>query len=187
MKTKKITGMAILAAIVIVLQSFSSIIPFNIPIALVHIPIVIGACLYGRKCGAFLGFVFGAVVLAFMWKNPFSLELLQLNPFAAVVLVLLKGTAAGWAAGIMYRLLCKKSVYLAGVLASVICPIVNTGIYIIGMITVFRSSLLELSGGGNLIVFLFTAFIGVNFLIELAINIVFAPAIVRIIKAKDRA
>lgn len=183
MKTKNLTAVAVLTALVVLLQSISSLIPLNIPIALVQIPIVVGACLYGKKCGAWLGFVFGAVVLCFLPKDPFSMELLSLNPIATVLLIIIKGTAAGWVSGFLYELLSKK-IAVAGAVSSVVCPIVNTGIFLLGMCTVFRTRLLEMSSGNNIIVFLLTAFIGVNFLIELGINIVFAPAIVRIIKAR---
>lgn len=184
MKTKNLTAIAALAALVIILQSVSSLIPMNVPIALVQIPIVIGACLYGRKCGAFLGFVFGAVVLCFLPKDQFSMGLLQLNPFATVFLILFKGTAAGWVSGAVFSLL-KNHVYPAGIAAAIICPIVNTGLFILAMSTVFRSTLLQMSEGNNIVVFLLTTFIGINFLIELGINAVFSPAIVRIIKARS--
>ena len=60
----KITGTAILTAVVVVLQLLGSFIhlgPFSI--SLVLVPIVIGAALYGWIAGAWLGLVFSIVVL----------------------------------------------------------------------------------------------------------------------------
>ena len=63
-KTRRLTGLALLTAIVAVLQVVASFIkfgPFTITLALA--PILIGAALYGPKAGAYLGGVFGLVVL----------------------------------------------------------------------------------------------------------------------------
>ena len=62
--TKKLVGVALFTAIVVVLQLIGSGIklgPFSI--SLVLVPIVVGAALYGKSAGAWLGFVFGFVVL----------------------------------------------------------------------------------------------------------------------------
>ena len=62
--TKQVVGLGLITAIVIVLQFLGSFIklgPFSV--SLVLIPIVVGAALYGAKAGAWLGFVFGIVVL----------------------------------------------------------------------------------------------------------------------------
>ena len=70
----------ILAAIVVVLQIFSGYIrfgPFSITLALV--PIIVGGALCGPLSGAFLGLVFGTVVLindagAFLAINVFVIR-----------------------------------------------------------------------------------------------------------------
>ena len=59
-----LVGMGILTAIVIVLQGLASAIRFGpFSITLVLAPIIIGAAFYGWKAGAWLGFVFGVMVL----------------------------------------------------------------------------------------------------------------------------
>lgn len=63
-KTRRLTGLALMTAIIVVLQVVASFVkfgPFTITLALA--PILIGAALYGPKAGACLGGVFGAVVL----------------------------------------------------------------------------------------------------------------------------
>ena len=97
MSTRTLTGVAIFTAIVIVLQSFSAVIrfgPFSITLAL--IPIVVGAALYGHWAGAWLGFVFGMVVLLSGDAGPF----LAVNPLGTILTVLLKGAGAGCLSGL---------------------------------------------------------------------------------------
>ena len=62
-KTQRLTGLALMTGIIIVLQIVASFIkfgPFTITLALA--PIIIGAALYGAGAGAYLGGVFGVVV-----------------------------------------------------------------------------------------------------------------------------
>ena len=62
--TKTLVGLGLLTAIVVVLQLVGSFIKFGtFSISLVLMPIVVGAALYGVGAGAWLGFVFGVVVL----------------------------------------------------------------------------------------------------------------------------
>ena len=73
-KIRLITFGGILTALVILLQYFSNYIyfgPFSITLAL--IPILIGAILFGPFMGAWLGFVFGLVVLLSGQAAPFML------------------------------------------------------------------------------------------------------------------
>ena len=63
-KTRRLTGLALMTAIIVVLQVVASFVkfgPFSITLALA--PIIIGAALYGAGAGAWLGAVFGVVVL----------------------------------------------------------------------------------------------------------------------------
>jgi thiamine transporter ThiT len=108
--TRTLVGLALFTALVIVLQLIGSFIRFGVfSISLVLVPIVVGAALYGPLGGAWLGFVFGVTVLVSGDANFF----LQYNAFATVLVVLVKGTAAGWCAGLVYRWLSGKNQYLA--------------------------------------------------------------------------
>ena len=63
-KTRRLTGLALMTAIIVVLQVVASFVKFGpFPITLALAPIIIGAALYGPKAGAYLGGVFGIVVL----------------------------------------------------------------------------------------------------------------------------
>ena len=88
-------GIGLLTAIVVVLQAMAVAIRFGVfNITLVLVPIVVGAALYGWKAGAWLGFVFGVVVL-FTDAGAF----LAVNVPGTIITCILKGALAGAAAG----------------------------------------------------------------------------------------
>ena len=63
-KTRRLVGLSIFTALVIVLQLVATFVKIGtFPVTLTLVPIVVGAALYGPKAGAWLGFVFGVVVL----------------------------------------------------------------------------------------------------------------------------
>ncbi len=62
-------------------------------------------------------------------------------------------------------------------LASMIAPVANTATFILFMLLFFRPLLEEWAGGTNVIVYLLTVIVGVNFVIEFTVAIVFAPAL----------
>lgn len=102
-KTRRLTGLALMTAIIVVLQVVASFVkfgPFTITLALA--PILIGAALYGPKAGACLGGVFGAVVLlaCILGWDPGGAILWNANPFLTALVCLGKGILAGLAAGL---------------------------------------------------------------------------------------
>ena len=186
-KTKGLVGMSIFTALVVVLTVIATFVkfgPFSITLALA--PIVVGAAVYGPKSGAWLGGVFGFVVLlmCIFGADVGGAILWNVNPFATAVLCIVKGAAAGWAAGLVYHALSKKSVTLGVVLAAVCSPIVNTGIFCLAMATLYQATLAEwaAAAGSNVVSFVFLGLIGVNFLVELLVNVVLTPVIARIVK-----
>lgn len=181
-KTKTLVGVGLLTAIVVVLQALAVIIRptgiFNITLSLV--PIVVGAALYGYKAGAWLGFVFSMVVL-FTDTAAF----MAISVPGTIITVLVKGTAAGLAAGLVYLALEKKNRYLAVIGSAVICPIVNTGLFLLGCVIFFMDTIngwAAASGYASAGAYMIMALVGVNFLIEMAVNIVLSSVIVRIIR-----
>ena len=194
-KTGRLVGTGILTALIIVLQTFASgikIANFTPPLSL--IPIITGAILFGEFTGAILGFVFGIVVVmaVISGAEPFSTLMLNFNPVMTVVICLLKGTAAGYLSGLVYKLLSGRSKMLSLIISSIITPIVNTGIFTIGMLTVFYKLINDSAasaGADNTIVFFFSVFIGINFLTEVVFIAVLVPAIsniIYVIKKKNR-
>lgn len=179
---KTLTGMGLLTAVVIVLQFVCLALRptgfFNITLCLV--PIVVGAALYGVKAGAWLGFVFGVIVTV-----TDSASFMVINAPATVAVCVLKGTLAGLAAGAVYKLLEKKNLYAAAVTAGVVCPVVNTGVFVLGCFAFFMPTIAEwglAAGIENAVYYLFAFIIGTNFFIEFAVNIVLSSVMVSIIK-----
>lgn len=185
--TQKLVITAILTALVIVLQFMGSFIRFGMfSISLVLIPIVIGSALCGYKAGAWLGFVFGAAVLLSGDASAF----LVIDVFGTIVTVLLKGTLCGLAAGITYKLLENKNRYIAVMAAAVVCPIVNTGVFLLGCLVFFLETITEWGiglGFQNVGRYMIFGLVGGNFIFELITNIVLAPIILRVEKAVRKA
>jgi len=190
LRTKRIAGVGIFAAIVVVLQilaTFIQIGPFAITLVLV--PIVIGAALYGVAAGSILGGVFGIVVLSMTISgaDPGAHMLWVANPLATAAVIMLRGVLAGMAAGAVYQAFSKKNKFVGVVCAAVICPIVNTGLFLLAMYFIFPYFLEMWAAGATAFYFLFIGLAGINFVIELVINIVLSPTIVRIIDATGRS
>lgn len=181
-KIKKMVGIGLFTAIVVVLQLLGGGIKFGtmFSITLVLVPIVVGAAVYGWQAGAWLGFAFGVAVLL----TGDAAAFLAINPLATVLVVLVKGTAGGLISGIIYNALSRKNTSLAVVAAAIACPVTNTGIFLIGCKLFFMEAVsawaVEL-GFPNATNYMFFGLAGVNFLIELGTNIVLAPVITRLI------
>ena len=183
--TKKQTELvalgALFTALVIILQLIGSAIRFGpFSISLVLVPIVLGAALCGYKIGGFLGLVFGAAVLISGDAGAF----LAVDVFGTVLTVLAKGLCCGLAAGLVYKALSGNNTYLAVIAAAIVCPIVNTGVFLLGCLVFFMEALtqwgtaLGFPNVGNYIIY---GVVGGNFLVEMGINIILAPVIIRVI------
>ncbi|MBO4848407.1 MAG: energy-coupled thiamine transporter ThiT [Clostridia bacterium] len=263
--TYKLVGLGLLTAIVVVLQFIGASIRFGtFSISLVLMPIVVGAALYGIGAGAWLGLVFGVVVLLSGDANTF----LTINPFGTVVTVLAKGILAGTVSGLVYKLLSghettgRLSLAIASLLmlgagafciifgekqnagtlptdvmaavrsaeaanphpgtpfivigiilavagaallaydlikkptlnvsaavfvSAAICPIVNTGIFLLGCKLFFMDTIREWAGGTNVGTFMIVGLVGFNFILELAINLILSPAIVMLIRIGEKS
>ncbi len=175
-----IVGIGLLTAIVVVLQFVSMyLLRFStFSITLTLLPIVVGAALYGWKTGAWLGLVFGAAVLLTGDATLF----LEINIPGTIITVLAKGMLAGLASALVYNLIAKKNRTAAVISAAVTAPIVNTGVFVLGCFAFFLDYIKSLAGNENILVFILIAFVGANFFIELGINLVFNPVIIRLIE-----
>ncbi len=175
-KIKNMVGIAILMAIVVVLQLVGQYIRFGaVSISLVLLPVVVGAAVYGPIAGVILGLAGAVVVLA----QPDTAFFYGMGVFGTVVIVLLKGMLSGGLAGLTYRAVAKKSSMLAVTLSAVVCPVVNTGIFILGCMVFFYDNFSAASD--NVLLYVVATFAGLNFLVELLINILCCPMIVRLL------
>jgi uncharacterized membrane protein len=186
--------MAMLLALVVVLQLISGLIKFGpFSLSFVLLPVVIGSIVLGYKKGAVLGAVFGIVVIiqCATGVDAGGFILWGINPFFTMLICLVKGIAAGLIPGLLYRLINKNdTIGVRGVVASVVAalsaPIANTGLFLIGLSVCFNSTLIEWAGGTNVLVYIITGLVGINFVIEFLINLVVSPAISTIIKAVNK-
>ncbi|MBQ6696185.1 MAG: ECF transporter S component [Lachnospiraceae bacterium] len=184
--TKKLVGVGLLTAIVVVLQAVAVAIRptglFNI--SLVLVPIVVGAALYGYKTGAWLGLVFSIVVL-FTDAGAF----LAVNVPGTIITVIVKGTVAGLVAGLVYLALEKKNRFVAVIAAAIACPVTNTGIFLLGCVLFFMDTIngwASAAGFANAGTYMIIGMVGVNFLVELVLNIILSSAIVRIVNISKK-
>lgn len=175
MKTalSRLTALAMLAALVVVLQLAATFIRFgSFPITLTLIPIVVAGVLYGVSSGALLGTVFGLVVLVMVLTGADSSGqmMLALHPLITSAACVVKGTLCGAAAAAVYHLLAPRSRKAAVVAAAAVCPIVNTGILYLVLVLFFDTPWAAV----------LSAFMSINFLLELAVNVALSPVVLRL-------
>lgn len=180
-KIKRMVGIALLMAIVIVLQFVGSMIPpigGTVSISLVLIPIVVGAAIYGPTAGAALGATFAAVTLinCITGADSGGAMVFQANPWMCILVVTAKSVLCGLASGWIYALLHQHNAYIAMLCAAIICPVVNTGVFVTCMLLFFKEVLRVWAGGTDVISYVLTGLVLCNFVPEMLINIVFSPA-----------
>lgn len=175
--TKNITTISLFIGIVVVLQLVATFINFGgFPITLTLVPIIIGGAMYGKKVGAILGTAFGVVValMVVTGADASGAYMLSVHPFITVAGCILKGTFAGLFSALVYEKLKDKNQTLAIVLAAAIAPITNTGILTLIIIIWFQ---------GSFATFI-ALFLTLNFALELIIDILLAPSLLRVINQK---
>lgn len=182
--TRKLTGLAILTALVVILQFLPIKGPFFL-ITLTLVPIVIGSALYGAFSGAWLGFIFGVTVLL----SGDAAAFLTINIPGTIATVLVKGTLAGLAAGLVYKLASKVNRYFGVICSALVAPVVNTGIFLLGCRLFFMDTVngwAAASGYENVGAYMILSLVGINFLIELGVNMVCSPIILRLINIRKK-
>jgi uncharacterized membrane protein len=176
----------ILTAIVIVLQAVGASIKFGaFSISLILIPVVLGAALCGPVVSAWLGLVFGAVVLL----SGDAATFLAISVPGTVITVLLKGVLCGLFAGLVFDALKKKNITLATMAAAIVAPVTNTGVFLLGCRIFFFDAVKEWGVGAGFVSvtkYMLVGFVGLNFLFELLTNIVLCPIVIRIIQATGK-
>ena len=183
-KTVRMVQLAVLSAVIIVLQllSYSILKIGEISISLVLVPVVAGAFALGPASGAFLGFVFGAVTLVgcISGVDIGGNILLVANPVLTSFLCIAKGTLCGWLPGLLYRALRKRShAYWTDLVCAALCPVVNTGVFLTITLLFYRDILTAWAGGTALLTYVIVGLVGINFLVELCLNVFIAPPVSR--------
>ena len=68
-------------------------------------------------------------------------------------------------------------------LAAITAPVVNTGVFLLGMVLFFQETLRAWAAGSALLTYALFTLAGVNFLVELGLNLVLSPAVSTLIRA----
>ena len=148
--------------------------------------------------GALAGFVPG-VAYGFFKKHPVASSVITYAVTGAFLFFGGVGLSAGLAdkaIGLQIGLTILAAVLAGGLLvglyfllrterapfyiASILAPLCNTGVFIIGMLAFFRPTLSAWAGGSDILVYTLTGLIGVNFLIEFLVAVVLTPALAAI-------
>ena len=183
---QRLVLLALLSAMVAVLAYFGGFIRIGglASISLTLIPVVIGSALCGPLAGAWLGGVAGAIFFTTA-DAPFWLGL---SVFGTIVTVMIKGILSGFCAGLVYKLLEKTNRYFAILVSAIVCPVVNTGIFLLGCLVFFMDTVKSgaTAEGMSVGLYLIIFFVGLNFIFELITNIILSPAMLRVIDIKNK-
>jgi uncharacterized membrane protein len=183
-QTEKLVLLSLFTALVAILAYFGGFIKIGglASISLTLIPVVLGAAMCGPWAGAWLGGVSGVVFFmtadAAFWMG--------LSIPGTIITVMVKGIAAGLVAGLVYKLLEKKNRYVAVIAAAIVCPVVNTGIFLLGCMIFFIDAVKDMAAGEGMSIgaYLILFFVGLNFVFELLTNIILSPAIVKLLNIR---
>ena len=183
-QTEKLVLLSLFTALVAILAYFGGFIKIGglASISLTLIPVVLGAALCGPWAGAWLGGVSGVVFFmtadAAFWMG--------LSIPGTIITVMVKGIAAGLVAGLVYKILEKKNRYVAVIAAAIVCPVVNTGIFLLGCMIFFIDAVKDMAAGEGMSIgaYLILFFVGLNFVFELLTNIILSPAIVKLLNIR---
>lgn len=164
---RQIAGIAILSALTIILTVVSNYIVIGgISINLSLIPIVLAAIIFGPYAGFFVGLINGGFIM--LSAGAFF----AVSIHGTILVCLLKTSVAGLVAGFVYEWLNDVNEFVSTLITALVVPFINTTLFILGSLIFFNGVFGEL----------ISILVSVNFLIEVAINIVLSPAILRVIK-----
>ena len=183
---RHLTLLSLLTALVAILAYLGGFIKIGslASISLTLIPVVLGAALCGPVSGAWLGGVAG-VIFFFTADAAFWMGL---SIPGTVITVMLKGILSGLAAGFAYLALEKVNRYLAVLVAAIVCPVVNTSIFLLGCFVFFIDTVKTgaAAEGMSVAAYIIIFFVGLNFVLELLSNIIVSPAIVRLLNLRKK-
>ncbi len=189
---RTIAYLAVLIALVVVLQLFASAIPmFGVTLNFSLIPIVLAGIFFGAYGGGLVGLVSGLVTFittAVMGREPSTAFLFQASPVILTIVCIGKTTLAGVVAGILYRVIGKKNELIASYVAALTVAVVNTGIYLLGMVIMKNdvASFLGTEATAGVVFVTVFGLIWLNFVLEIVVNLLIAPALYRIVSVIEK-
>lgn len=182
LSTKKLTLLAVFTAI-IMLQTFVPNLGYIrfalVDFTIIHVTVIIGACLLGWKQGAILGGVWGISSMIYAYSTPGLLNPLFYNPLIAVIPRIFVGLVASFVFGLFKN---KTKIAARLCAAGIIGTLTNTilvlsALYVFGYDFLFKA--LNLSHGATDPVLTFIlSLVTTNTLFEILIAAVVVPAVV---------
>lgn len=187
---KNIAVFGVLLAVSIVLQIFGGSIQIGVAsLNFTLVPLVLAALLYGAWGGAFIGAVNGVIVFltaCVLAPSGLFVAMFAMSPFMMFLICFLKTTAAGFISGLLFDIVACKNERTAVFVASGIAPVINTGIFVLGMLCLYND-IAEIIGDSSQVVYtIFVGCVSFNFFIELAINLLVAPALYVVYRAVEK-
>lgn len=154
----------------------------GLEIALITIPVILGATLLDEKAGAILGLAFGitSFIQAVSGLSAFGVLLFQIRPVATFLVCVPTRCLMGWLCGLIFKAFKKKNALAYGV-SGLAGALLNTLFFMTTLLAFFwKTDLIQgfATQLGSTNVFAFTvAFVGINGLIEAITCTVLAVAL----------
>lgn len=192
-QAKKLTYFSVLTALTVVLQLLGNTVRIGVvTLNFSLIPIVLAAILLGVWYGTALGAITGLIILlhcGILGADGFTNVLFATDPVVISLVCVVKTAAAGALSALLFKWIRKYNGIVATVVASGIVPIVNSGLFILGMFCIIPSLYNAgfLAEGASAFAGIVVGFVGLNFVFEFALNVIVAPALYRVINVIDRS
>ena len=199
-KSRKISYFAVLVALTVVLQLFANAIPIGAAsINLTLVPIVITGMLLGVWYATAIGFISGIITMiqVVSGSGGFFSILFGYSPVIIIFVCVLKITAAAFVGALLFKII--KNKFIATFISAAAVPIVNTLIFVLGMLMVSghmseaindlnaAAGTTVLSMESGVLAFILIGLVGFNFPIEIGANIILAPAIYNVVRIVDKS
>ena len=174
-KTLRMAQVGLLVAVVLVM-AFTPLGYFRtagLEITLLMIPVTVGAIVLGPGAGAILGLVFGLTSFAIAPSSTFGATLINISVVKTFVLCVVARLAAGWFAGITFKVLDKINFKFKFEVSSLLGPLYNTLFFMGTLIAFFYNTeyiqqMATVLGTANPVTFVI-AFVGLQGLVEAAV------------------
>ena len=172
-RTLKLTQSAILIAILL-LMAFTPIGYLKVgifSIALITIPVVIGAMTVGPMCGLILGTTFGITSFVQCFgMDPFGTTLFGINPFLTFLMCIPTRMLMGYLTGVIFRALYRidrtktVSFFIGGLIGALLNTLFFMTVFTLGF---FHTDYVQGLAGGKTLIAFFVASIGINGVVEM--------------------
>lgn len=181
LSTKDLVELALLIAIIL-LMAFTPvgyIKTAGFEIALIVVPVAVGAVTLGPAAGAVLGGIFGVTsFIQCFGMSALGTVLLGVNPLFTFFVCVPTRIMAGWLAGLVYRGLRRTRMnrQMAVAAANLSCPLLNTLFFMSALVILFADTMRSQYGMAKVIPFA-AGFVGINGMIEAVVCFVIGTAI----------